>query len=773
MSSTETAASTRDPEGTRGSRTAPSWVAGKLAEAPGPLLLVAVGLGCLGLSQLVLSLDDLSASRAGLWPAAGLSVAVLLLVPARQWVWVLGAVALAELAGDLAWDYPLGATLGWALASTLEPFVAAVLLRRFGNPRGDLDPVRPLLLFISFAVAAGPLVGATTGALASALSGEGTFLADWSRFFLGDALGVLVVAPVILGRGGAHRRAPRELVALVVATGLASAVVFGSAGGRWMVTMPYLLIPFFAWAAVRFGTRGTAWTAIGVTAVASGFTAVGHGPFVLAVGHDVTAVTLLHIFLVVTVTFALLLAALVSELGDRRQMEDVLRHQATHDPLTGLANRLRLAEALEAACTSTPGTGPSTGLLVCDLDRLKAVNDRVGHKGGDDLLVEVATRLRDSVRPGDLVARIGGDEFVVMLRDVDEAAVRRVARRVVDAVSHPVLLDHRRAVRPSISVGAAVAQPHESADGVFQVADAALYQAKRRGRGQVVLADDSLRSQARAQIRTEDDLAAAFDDGQLVCYYQPVIDLSTGRLAGVEATVRWRHPELGLLDADRFLTAVDSVGWGDRLFETVLRQALQAQQGWAERSGRGLCVSVNVSAVQLSAGGVLNAVIQALAESGAPADALCLEVTKNTRLDELSVASLHQIHALGVHLVLDGFGAGWSSMTRLARIPWDVLKIDRSFVSDLGTDPGAADVVHAMTAMADALGIRVGAEGVARISQLEALVDLGCGVAQGSLFSRPETAEEVGRLLAEDREWLGEDLRRGAAAEGLTATTDR
>jgi diguanylate cyclase (GGDEF)-like protein len=736
------------------------------------MLLVAAGLGYLALSQVVMWLDGPSGNRAGPWPAAGLSLAVLMLVPTRRWGWALGAIALAEIAGDLAWNLPLGATLGWTLSSTLEPLVAAMLLRSFGNPAGSLVPLRPLLRFIWFAVLGGPFAGATVAATTSALSGDGTFPVAWSQFFLGDVLGVLTVAPMVLGTASARRRSPQELVALVATTGLTSTAVFSTVGGPWMVTMPYLLIPFFAWAAVRFGTRGTAWTALGVTAVASGFNAAGRGPFVLAAGHDIAAVTLLQVFLVITVTFALLLAALVSELGDRRQLEDVLRHQATHDPLTGLANRLRLAEALELSCTSRTATSASTGLLVCDLDRLKAVNDRVGHKGGDELLVEVAARLRDSVRPGDLVARIGGDEFVIMLRDVDAVTARRVARRVVDSVSHPVLLEHRRAVRPSISVGAAVAEPGESADRLFQVADAALYEAKRRGRGQVVLADDALRTRARVQIRTEDDLATAFEDGQLVCYYQPVIDLTTGRLSGVETTVRWRHPELGLLDAERFLTAVESVGWADRLFATVLTQSLQAQREWLEATGRRLCVSVNVSSVQLAAGGVLNAVIQALAESGAPADALCLEVTKNTSLDDLSVASLNQLHALGVGLVLDGFGAGWSSMTRLARIPWDCLKIDRSFVSDLGTDPGAADIVNAMAAMAGALDIRVGAEGVARISQLEALVGLGCAVAQGSLFGRPETAEEIGRLLAEDREWLRGDLRRRPVGGGLPATSD-
>ncbi len=734
------------------------------------MLFVSVGLACLTLSQIVMALAGPLAGGAGLWPSAGLSLAVLMLTSTRSWGWVLGAVALAELAGDLAWNYPLGASLGWTLGNVMAPFVAALLLRRAGNHDGDLAPVRPLLLFVCLGVVAGPVLGSTVAAVASS-AGVGEFGELWTRYFLGDALGVLVVAPLLLGAGGARRRATKELVALVVATGLSSAAVFTAIGGSWMVTMPYLLIPFFAWAALRFGTRGTAWMSLGVAVIASGCTGIGLGPFALAAGPDAHAVTLLQVFLVITVSFSLLLAAVASDLSDRRQIEDVLRHQATHDALTGLANRRGFAEALDTPCRAS-ADGRTTGLLVCDVDRLKAVNDRMGHKGGDELLVQVAERLRGSVRPEDLVARISGDEFVVVLRDVDEAALRHVARRVMDTVARPVVLEHRREVRPSMSVGAAVAEPGETVDALFQVADAALYQAKRRGRGQVVVADESFRSRAHAQIRTEDDLPAAFEEGQLVCYFQPVIDLTTGRMAAVEATLRWRHPELGILDAERFLTAVEVLGWGDRIFETVLRQSLGAQQRWVEQSGRRLCVSVNVSATQLAAGSVFNMVLQALADSGAPADALCVEVTQNTPLDELSVASLHQLHAMGVRLVLDGFGAGWSSMAHLARIPWDFIKVDRGFVADLGSDPGAADLVGAMSAMAAALGIRIGAEGVARIGQLEALVGIGCDLAQGSLFSRPDTAEEVGRMLAENREWLGEELRRPAAAEEVATPTD-
>ena len=260
-------------------------------------------------------------------------------------------------------------------------------------------------------------------------------------------------------------------------------------------------------------------------------------------------------------------------------------------------------------------------------------------------------------------------------------------------------------------------------------------------------------------------MPTAFATGQIECHFQPVIELATGRLTGAEATVRWRHPDLGLLDAERFLPVVEALGWGDRLFETVLAQSLRAEVGWARLTPRRPRVSVNISALQLGSGGVVNAVLRALAESDAPADALCVEVTTATPLDDMGVAALHQLHALGVHLVLDGFGVGWSSLNRLARIPWDLVKIDRTLVSNLGNDPAAVSTVRAAVAMAEALGLGNGAEGVNRIGRLEMRLELGCDVAQGPLFSRPETAEEIQRLLAVEHVWLAKDLRSVAVAE--------
>lgn len=732
----------------------PGRVAAQLSAAPGPVLFVTVALAYLALSQLVMWANDPVANGASLWPAAGLTLAVLLIVPTTRWGWVLGAVMLAELAGDLAWGYPVAASVGWSLSNTLEPLVGAFLLRRVVGIR-ELPPARRFLLFLVFAVGVGPLVGATVGAVASTTVSGHAFGQVWLQYFVGDALGVLIVAPLLLAaRRERSARSWRELGMLVTASILTTLAVFSDFGGTWMVTMPYLLIPFFAWAALRFGNVGTAWMALGVTMLANAFTVAGTGPFAVAAGTPGNAVLLLQIFLAITVSTAHLLATVVSDLSDRRQMESMLRHQATHDVLTGLPNRLRLGTELEGACQQPTRSDLSVGLLVCDVDGFKAVNDRVGHRGGDELLVQLAQRLREGVRPDDLVARISGDEFVVMLRDVDEARLTAVARRVSETVARPVQLEGRRVVRPSVSIGASLRDPGEGPEELFRMADAAMFEAKRLGRGRVVLADEDLRRRTAAELRTEDRLAAAFEEKQIRAYFQPVIDLATGDVAAAEAVVRWHHPDLGLLDAERFLPAVEATGLGDALFETVLTQALEAHLMWSARCGRQVPVSVNISAMQLAGGGVVNTVLRALAETDAPASALWLEVTKHAPLDDLGVASLHQLHALGVNVLLDGFGAGWSSMTQLIRSPWDYLKIDRSFMSDLGRETAAVDVFRAMTAMADALGIRVAADGVTRVGQVELLTALGCRLAQGPLLGRPETAEDLERQLAGERLWL-------------------
>lgn len=724
-----------------------TWVSARLEAAPGPVLLVVTALGYLALAQLVMVVNDPVSNGASLWPPAGLTLAVLLLVPTRSWGWVLGGVVLAELSGDLAWGYGLDVSLGFTLGNTLGPLVGAVLLRRAGNPRGELSPARPLLLFLLFAVVVGPTVGATFGALAAELSAPGSFAGEWARWLVGDGLGVLVVAPLLLaGPSAGVRRSVGERVALVLGSAVTTVVVFSNLGGDWQATLPYLIVPFLIWTSLRFGTRATALMALGVTLVADAATTWGLGPFAVVTASPTLSTLLLQMFLVSTVASALLLAAVTHDLRDRRQTEALLRRQATHDPLTGLPNRLLLGERLTHA---TPAA--SDGLLVCDLDGLKGVNDRYGHREGDRLLVEVARRLRDGVRPDDLVARISGDEFVVLLTGIDEDSLMRVARRILDTVRRPTVLGDGREVVPSVSVGAARRQPGETSESLFRQADAALYESKRRGRGTVVLADEGLRRRAEQDRQLQDELTAAVEGDGLVTYFRPLVDLATGRVVAAEATLRRRHAEHGPLETEPLRSAAEAAGLADLLLEHSLEDALRAHERWHRRCGRRVPVAVNVSAPQLAGGGVANAVRRALAATDAPASSLRLEVTQTTPLDDLSVACLHQLHALGVRVALDSFGSGYESVSQLARIPWDLLKIDRSLTDQLDAGSPPPDAVRALVAAAAAVGIPLGADGVTRIGQVAALRQLGCGSGQGPMFGRAMSAEDMATLLAADR----------------------
>ncbi|MEQ9335988.1 MAG: EAL domain-containing protein [Miltoncostaeaceae bacterium] len=723
------------------------------ARLRGPALGLAVGLAYLALAQFVIWLNDPVNAGAGLWPAAGLTLGALMLVPGRLWPWVLAGAAAAEFGGDLAHGYPLWVSVGWSVANTAEPLVAALLLRRFGDRWGALTPARNLILFGAFALVAGPVVGATIGAPATVMGIGGSLYDVWPKWMVGDALGVLVVAPVLLSlRERRPRRGWPEVAALAAGTLAVAVMVFAWPAGGITRTMAYLLIPFFMWAALRHGVRGTAWLSQAVTLNANAFTATGEGPIFRADAPSEHAVTLLQVFLAVTVASALLVAALVSELSDRRDVEAALRHRASHDVLTGLPNRSLLPGVLERALA---GGGPAVALLVCDIDHLKSVNDTLGHRAGDALLATVADRLRAGVREGDLVTRISGDEFVVVVRGVEEDRLEALCTDLIARVARPVALSDNGEVTPSLSIGAAVGAPGLTADDLFTGADTALYEAKKLGRGRTVLFDDCLRRHAADRIALQADLPGAIASGQVRCEFQPEIELATGALFGVEALARWDHPTRGLVMPGSFVPLAEVTGNAGRLFETVLDQTLRSQGDWLAATGTRPQVAVNLSPQQLADPGLPAAVARALVRAGAPAESLWLELTESAASDESAPATLRALADLGVHLALDDFGTGWSSMARLTDHPWELVKLDRSFIAPIARDHGAVHVVRAMIVMAHALGIRVVAEGVEDADQLDILRDLGCDIAQGFLFSRSLRADDLPALLDAGADWCG------------------
>jgi diguanylate cyclase (GGDEF)-like protein len=435
-------------------------------------------------------------------------------------------------------------------------------------------------------------------------------------------------------------------------------------------------------------------------------------------------------------------AALTAELAGQRE---ALAHQAHHDPLTGLANRemftQRLAEAI-----ATGRSGPA--LLLVDLDGFKAVNDTRGHTVGDAVLIAVARRLADCVRSEDLVARLGGDEFGVLLPDMDDqATVLSVASRMLREVSRPLRLDDGQ-VTVNVSIGIAVGDGHAVPNLLLRDADLALNRAKVEGRNRCWLADAALSYGAVDRMRLEEDLRHAVGRHELEVYYQPIVAMSDCRLLGLEALVRWQHPERGLLQPGAFVPIAESSGLLPALDRWVLADACRMLARW-RRVVPELYVSVNACAGQFADPSFPARVAESLRLAGLPPRALTIELTESALVADVGTAGriLQEISELGVRLALDDFGTGYSSLAYLRSMPIDVIKIDRSFVRELGGHAADDVVIRAVVGLAEALNLTVVAEGVETEFQLAELRRLRCARGQGYLFGKPMPAEQVAALL--------------------------
>jgi len=470
--------------------------------------------------------------------------------------------------------------------------------------------------------------------------------------------------------------------------------------------------------------------------------------------------------LVVTV----LVTALVEVLQRRRRYASALElaHQAVHDALTGLPNRLQVAERLEQALARSARTGCEVAVLFIDLDRFKLINDGRGHAAGDKLLVTVADRLRNVVRSGDVVARFGGDEFVVVCEDQTatlEASL--VAGRILDALREPVVVDGQE-IFLSASIGIAMADGSGSPESLLRDADAAMYRAKEKGRARCEFFDATMRTEALDHLEIQSALHRALERDELRVFYQPVVDLTSGAVAGVEALVRWEHPQHGVVSPASFIPVAEETGLIVPIGAWVLDEATAQVARWRERSwGRNLTVNVNLSARQLRQPDLIPALMAALLESGTDPARLCLELTETTFMEDARShrEALAGIQALGVGLAIDDFGTGYSSLTYLKRLPVSVLKIDQAFVRGLGRDASDTAIVKSVIDLAHALGLVVVAEGVEEGDQVAHLRQLGCDLAQGYFFARPQPPEELERHL-DQRDGYGNDSSLCAESPG-------
>jgi len=444
--------------------------------------------------------------------------------------------------------------------------------------------------------------------------------------------------------------------------------------------------------------------------------------------------------------------AFVRDMSDRKALEQVT-HQAFHDPLTDLANRALFTDRVAAALARRGDTGTETvAVLLLDLDDFKTVNDSLGHAAGDELLVAVAARLRSCVRPGDTLARLAGDEFAILLDDLDdERAAVAVAKRVGARLEAPFEIDEMEiAVRASIGISLGQT-PDARHDDLMRDADVAMYEAKARGKGGFQVFEPHMRHAVVKRMELKADLRHALERGELHVHYQPYVKLEDETIAGAEALLRWEHAERGLIPPLDFIPLAEEMGLIVPIGRWILRTACAQAVDWARRFPElgPLTLSVNVSARQLQDRTFVGEVAEILTEHGLSPERVVLELTESSLVEDpdQAVRRLEELRKLGIRLAIDDFGTGYSSLGYLQRYPIEILKVHRAFVAELGRHPEEPALARAIVQLAQHLGMQTIAEGVEDGAQVDALRALGCGYAQGFHFSQPLTADAFAAFL--------------------------
>jgi diguanylate cyclase (GGDEF)-like protein/PAS domain S-box-containing protein len=446
-----------------------------------------------------------------------------------------------------------------------------------------------------------------------------------------------------------------------------------------------------------------------------------------------------------------------TDISERKALEAELERRASYDPLTGLPNRHTFIDRLGMALQRTKRgkAGRKVGVLFMDLDGFKNVNDSLGHEAGDRLLVALAERLKNRLRPEDVLARFGGDEFAVLLEEAADASeVIRVAQRIAEALREPFTVnDHQVNLSTSVGITLGSAHTNDDPEGMLRQADAAMYQGKEQGPGRYAVFDPAMQTRAQERIELEADLRRALEQGEFVLFYQPEVSLHDGSMVGFEALLRWRHPERGLLKPSAFMPLAEETDLITPIGRWVLEEACQQAKRWQDEYplASPMMMEVNLSARQLARRGLARTVEEALRRTNLAAHALALDITETVLIgaSEHNAQALEALKKMGIRLYMDDFGTGYSSLSYLKRLPVDRVKVDRTFVKGLGGNATDTALVRMIIELCHTLGIEVLAEGVETSDQAALLKDMGCDLGQGYYFARPLRSEELAEQLPE------------------------